>query len=282
MLLSRLEKTYRENIFADLVLILSDDTCSITINVHKHILYASGSDYFCALLTRFKDKDSHQLSIVVPCAPICKDIIESFYGIKHHDTSPLYLIRTSICLQFLCLDPKIDTIISIDIPANLFNFWVASLDMLDQFHNIDLICSKISTDYDLEQLPDTLVERLIAIQSKPPTEPPVNPRNLADNLSKCFENITEQDFAICVRHMHLRAKDTLVSKMWENRLRTKSKRTQQISYYIIDYVKHTGSAIENKAHVIAVLSQWRIDRVKNYVEEKIERAFYSGILLMLT
>src|SRR3990172_12802394 len=63
-------------LFTDLTLILKDDCNSISLNLHKIILYSSSS-YFEKLLTSFKEKNSNNIIIEVRDAQIAYDLIMS-------------------------------------------------------------------------------------------------------------------------------------------------------------------------------------------------------------
>ena len=71
----------KENLFTDLLLTLKDDTTEIIINVNKNILYSS-CIYFEKLLMNFKEQTLNNITIQVPNANICYDIIMLFYHKK--------------------------------------------------------------------------------------------------------------------------------------------------------------------------------------------------------
>lgn len=160
---------YQSKLFTDVRIILQDHLSSesITMDLHKCILYSSGSKYFQKLLTtNFKEKDKSELIIQVPNTNICKDIIESFYHKSNENYNAEYMINYVKCCYFFSMSVSSKKLFDIPspIPMDMYNDWIelllmSSVDLSST--DIDTIIYKLPDDYDINDLPLTVVEKII-------------------------------------------------------------------------------------------------------------------------
>ncbi|ALR84500.1 N-terminal BTB domain-containing protein, partial [Niemeyer virus] len=112
------QKVFELGKFSDLELILFDKTNSLSLNVHKVILY-SAIPYFEIMLDNFKEKDCSSIKMEVIDVNIASDIIKSFYGIIiNGDFDWEYLLKEYICRDYLQLSCILPT--NINVPTEYF------------------------------------------------------------------------------------------------------------------------------------------------------------------
>ncbi len=105
------QEFYQKKILTDLTLTIKDDDDTIVIDVHKLVLCAY-SPYFHRLFCRsFKESKVDKLSITVPNAAVCYDIIMAAY---HQQTNQAaypklqHALWLVICSDYLGLEPDYD------------------------------------------------------------------------------------------------------------------------------------------------------------------------------
>lgn len=162
-----LQQLYDSKLFTDIKLTLKDETSSIELNLHRNILYVSGSKYFQKLLTtEFQEKDKSEITILIPNASVCRYLIESFYQKTVEDNSAEFLINMQRCRHFLLMDCSIDCLLEIEEPLTieLFDSWIDTLEMFNHKwsrHDIDIVVYKIPNEYDLNNLPDNIFLKIL-------------------------------------------------------------------------------------------------------------------------
>ncbi len=99
----KIRELYGQNLISDLTVVLFDDTDTLTLNVHKVILYC-GAPYFEKLIQNMAP-DTNVVKITVPDVYVTRDIIMSFYHMTTNDAEydSIYLLMEQICRDFLCL-----------------------------------------------------------------------------------------------------------------------------------------------------------------------------------
>src|SRR3989337_2255793 len=123
----------KENLFTDLGLKLVDQTNTITIQLHKIILYSS-CIYFRKLLTSFKERNLNEITIQVPNTFIMHDIIMSFYGQKINSQNLpdwQHLLETIKCWDFLGIPFKPDVVLrNLRVPTTGFDLLLDVIDLV--------------------------------------------------------------------------------------------------------------------------------------------------------
>lgn len=163
---------YEKKMFTDIQLILIDDSESIVMHLHRSILYISESEYFRALLTNFNSRDKPIITLNVPNAKECHDIIESFYGKTHEINDLKRAIDSYRCRQYFCLNFDLDDILcwckmdSKEMTNELYNEWLNALDTLGckwLEEDIDIVFMRIPQNYDMNELPDFIIRSVTQI-----------------------------------------------------------------------------------------------------------------------
>ncbi|AEJ34350.1 hypothetical protein MIMI_L35b [Acanthamoeba polyphaga mimivirus] len=162
---NKLLKSFTEGIFTDLKLTLVDDyQQSITINVHKIILYIKCT--FFEKLLLFNDGNITEKTINVPNVYVCRDIIESFYLVDNKsevdksqtNQDPMYQFQLYICRDFLGLLQDKNALFNLDIPINMLDDFFNFAELYSNNNNmIRLIFRNIPKNYDFELIPKNLL-----------------------------------------------------------------------------------------------------------------------------
>ena len=159
--MDKLQYALDNQIFTDLKLTLQDDHHEITLYVHKIILY-SKCVYFEKLLTNCKEKYLDDISISVPNAFVCHDIIMSFYG---HSTNIgnlpewQHLLETIICDDFMGIPNNI--LKNIDVPPEGFELLLQAVNIVGYDKEaINIIRKNVPINYDLSKLDEKLVNKI--------------------------------------------------------------------------------------------------------------------------
>ncbi|AVL95240.1 WD40 repeat protein [Moumouvirus australiensis] len=175
-----LKKDLEDKLFTDLTLILCDNNDTITLDVHKIVLYCS-CVYFQKLLT-FGKTIEKIIKINVPNVYISKDIIRSFYNKVWDDNKKCFIqigkpdsayteypewkykILLHKCNDFFGLDVDFDKIYYLKVPNENFSELLDFVDLLGYDNeSIQLLVNNFPLDYDLINLSKEL---LIAILEK--------------------------------------------------------------------------------------------------------------------
>ncbi|AGF84855.1 hypothetical protein QJ854_gp927 [Moumouvirus goulette] len=176
-----LKQDLDDKLFTDLSLILSDDNNTITIDVHKIVLYSS-CIYFRKLLTFGKTKEKI-IKINVPDVFVSKNIIESFYDRVWNNESKSYIqvgknpdsncndypewkytILLYKCNDFFGLDTDLNKIFYLQVPSEKFNKLLNFVDLLNYDDKLtQLLINNFPLNYDLTNLS---TELLIVILEK--------------------------------------------------------------------------------------------------------------------
>jgi len=152
-----------KKLFTDLALTLKDDTSTMTLNVHKSVLYASSPFFEKLLMTQCKEGDANEITIIIPNAQIVYDIIMSFYQQPAPKmTGWKYTLESYRCYDYLGLDFDIMQLYNLTIPSEGFGML---LDLVEELGYdsalIRLILKNIPKDYDLKELPKELLEEIL-------------------------------------------------------------------------------------------------------------------------
>ncbi|AQN68651.1 BTB and WD40 domain containing protein [Saudi moumouvirus] len=147
-----------EQIFTDLVLIIKDDKEVITINLHKNILAAS-SPYFMEILNNAQTEK--YLTIFVPNAKICYNIISDFYGqkINHYNYSPEeYFLEECKCKISLGLEIDLVKFYQQDFSSDMFEKVLEVIKLLGfNKKTIKIIMRNVPNDFDLKKIPKDIL-----------------------------------------------------------------------------------------------------------------------------
>ncbi|AKI79759.1 putative BTB/POZ domain-containing protein [Acanthamoeba polyphaga mimivirus] len=162
---NKLLKSFVDGIFTDLKLTLVDDyKQSITINVHKIILYANC--VFFEKLLLFNDSNVTEKTINVPNVYVCRDIIESFYLVDNKsevdksqtNPDPMYQIQLYVCRDFLGLEQDKNALFNLNIPINMLDDFFNFAELYINNNNIiRLIFRNIPKNYDFGLIPKNLL-----------------------------------------------------------------------------------------------------------------------------
>ncbi|QGR54364.1 btb/poz domain-containing protein [Moumouvirus maliensis] len=164
-----LKKDLEDKLFTDLTLILFDGDNTLTIDVHKIVLYSS-CVYFRKLFT-FSKTVEKIIRINVPNVYISRDIIRSFYDkvwdeqkkcfikIGEYDLACTkypewkYNILSHKCNDFFGLDVDFNKIYFLQVPNENFNELLDFVDLLGyDDESIQLLVNNFPPDYDLTNL----------------------------------------------------------------------------------------------------------------------------------
>ena len=164
MNLDELYETFNNELFTDITLIITDNTNEITIDLHKVILYSS-CIYFKKLLTNFKEKHLNEITIEVPNAFVCYDIIMSFYGQKTNiGNLPKWqhLLESVRCFDFLGLKSEADLFKDLEIPSEGFELFLKVIELIDYDDDcINMVIKNLPKDYDLLRLNKNLIKKIV-------------------------------------------------------------------------------------------------------------------------
>src|SRR3989304_684981 len=165
-----LYNTHKENLFTDLSLKLVDQNNTITIQLHKNILYSS-CIYFRKLLTSFKERNLNEITIHVPNTFITHDIIMSFYGQKMNSLNLpnwQYLLETIKCWDFLGISFEPDILRNLRVPTEGFDLLLDVIDLVGYSNDftIKLIKKNLPNNYDTSIFPKELLEELFKLEYK--------------------------------------------------------------------------------------------------------------------
>lgn len=162
---NKLLKSFANGIFTDLKLTLVDDNQqSITINIHKIILYANCT--FFEKLLLFNDSNVTEKTINVPNVYVCRDIIQSFYLVNSEskidksqtNLDPMYQFQLYICRDFLGLKQDINVLFNLYIPTSIFDDFFNFAELYSNNNNIiGLIFRNIPKNYNFELIPKNLL-----------------------------------------------------------------------------------------------------------------------------
>ena len=161
--LHKLYQAVNDELFIDITLTLIDRNNEITMDLHKIILYSS-CIYFEKLLTSCKEKHLNEITIEVPNAFVCYDIIMSFYGQKTNiGNLPgwQHLLESVRCSDFLGL--KSDILLeNLEIPNNGFGLLLDVVDIIGyDFDNTNIVVKNLPKDYDLSKLNKDLIKKIL-------------------------------------------------------------------------------------------------------------------------
>ncbi len=154
-----------DKIFTDLILVLTDQHKSISINVHKNIL-ACSSIYFYKCLT-FNNNNEAKLVVHVTDALIARDIILSFYNQNINSTDYpdwKYLLKTIKCRNFFCLPNDAKLLYELKVPAEGFELLLEVMDLFDLNNDIRLIKTikkNIPDNYDYNHFSKEFVNKYL-------------------------------------------------------------------------------------------------------------------------
>ncbi|AZL89608.1 BTB/POZ domain-containing protein [Megavirus baoshan] len=169
-----------QKIFTDLSLILSDNDNTITIDVHKIVLYCS-CIYFRKILT-FNETGDKIIKINVPNVYVARDIIESFYNKVWDNKSKSFIqirkqyIENSIdypewkytielhkCNDYFGFDVDLNNIYYLQVPKENFDELLDFVDLIGYDNQtIQLLINNLPPNYDLTNLP----KELLVVMSK--------------------------------------------------------------------------------------------------------------------
>ncbi|AHA44997.1 putativeBTB/POZ domain-containing protein [Hirudovirus strain Sangsue] len=156
------KKVFELGKFSDLELILVDKTNSLSINVHKVILY-SAIPYFTTMFDNFKEKDCPSIKMEVIDVVVVSDIIKSFYGIEtNNDPDWEYLLKEYISLDYLQLSCTLPD--NIKVPDECFETLLDLVEIIGyNSKTIDMLANNLPNDFNLSTLP---IELLREIESR--------------------------------------------------------------------------------------------------------------------
>ncbi|AGD92936.1 putative BTB/POZ domain-containing protein [Megavirus lba] len=176
-----LHNDLNQKLFTDLSLILSDGNNTITIDVHKIVLYCS-CIYFQKLLT-FNETAEKMIKINVPNVYVAHDIIESFYDkvwdkesksfiqvrkqsnyntVKYPEWK--YTIELHKCNDYFGLDVDLDKIYYLEVPNENFDELLDFVDLIGYNNqSIQLLINNLPPNYDLTNLPRELLIVMLKI-----------------------------------------------------------------------------------------------------------------------
>ena len=160
----KLYQAVNDELFTDITLTLIDSTNKITMDLHKIILYSS-CIYFEKLLTNFKEKHLNEITIQVPNAFVCYDIIMSFYGQKTNiGNLPnwQHLLEFVRCYDFLGLESDTNLLKDLEIPSEGFELLLDVVELIgyDNYSN-KLVIKNLPKDYDLSKLSKDLIKKIL-------------------------------------------------------------------------------------------------------------------------
>jgi WD40 repeat protein len=158
----------KENLFTDLSLTLIDGINSLTMNLHKIILYLSCT-YFEKLLTNCKEKSASNITIEVPNVHVAYDIIMSFYNQKaNHGNFPdwKHLLESFKCRDFFGFSLNSKLLSNLKVPAEGFELLLDIIELFDYDElPINLINENIPKSYDLSNFSPELLDKMWKIAS---------------------------------------------------------------------------------------------------------------------
>src|SRR3990170_8797570 len=158
-----LYNSLKENLFTDLSLKLVDQNNTITIRLHKIILYSS-CVYFRKLLTSCRERNLNEITIQVPNTFIMHDIIMSFYGQKMNSQNLpdwQHLLETIRCWDFLGIPFESDILRNLRVPIEGFDLLLDVIDLVGyNDFTIKLIKKNLPNNYDTSIFPKELLEEL--------------------------------------------------------------------------------------------------------------------------
>lgn len=162
---SKLKTALDAGILTDLKLILVDDHDNeVIMNVHKLVLYLS-CVYFEKLLTKFREKDLNEITLRVPNAPICCDIIRSFYNLEEISVNiPTWQksFEKIICYDFWNMVHNCQFSSEMEIPEEGFELLLRVVNILGYTSDhLQLVANNLPKKYDLSKLDKVLFNKLI-------------------------------------------------------------------------------------------------------------------------
>ena len=161
---NKLIDAYDKQLFTDLKLILTDESNTITMLIHKIILFANCT-YFEKMLTGYKEAEQNEIVIHVPNAYVAYDIIISFYGKEaNYGNLPKWkhILETIICSDFLGIDCDSKLLENIIVPEEDFDLLLRVIQIVGYDEDtIKIINNNMPNNYDLSEFPDELIEHMI-------------------------------------------------------------------------------------------------------------------------
>lgn len=155
-------KVFELGKFSDLELVLVDKTNSLSLNVHKVILY-SAIPYFTIMFDNFKERDCLSIKMEVIDVIIMSDIIKSYYSIEtNNDPDWEYLLKEYICLDYMQLPCILPT--DIKVPDEYFETLLDLIEIIGyNSKTIDILANNLPNNFNLGALP---IELLSEIESR--------------------------------------------------------------------------------------------------------------------
>lgn len=165
------EEFYQNKILTDLELTIQDTDDNIVINVHKLVLCLSSPFFRALLCLSFKEQQQDRITVTVPNAAVCYDIIMSFYGrvsnmgkyseIEHE-------VWSIICSDYWEITPIYHYVENSTWSIDDLDF-VISLYHQYRFNErlVRLVYYNLPTIYPMENLSADLREHLLTLATKP-------------------------------------------------------------------------------------------------------------------
>lgn len=148
----------------DIILNLADDNNKVIISAHKIVL-CSECIYFEKLFANFKEKTMSEISIKVPNASVCYDIIRSFYEeIININNLPdwSHLLESFKCRDFFGLKNDESLLLNINVPPEGFELLMDVIDLTSYDNKlIEVINRNLPKEYDLSKFPKKLIKKMI-------------------------------------------------------------------------------------------------------------------------
>jgi WD40 repeat protein len=155
-----------ENLFTDLSLILTDGTSTLTMNVHKIILYLS-CPYFEKLLTNFREKDATHITIEVENIYVAYDIIMAFYNQKTNLANLPYwehLLTEFKCRDFFGFRLDSELLSDLKVPDEGFELLLDIIELVGYNENtIKSINDNLPGTYDISNFSSELINAICKI-----------------------------------------------------------------------------------------------------------------------